>query len=200
MKKILTLTSFFLLLLFCSSTCQGNFGVQPRELSITMNDEFIQGNTLKSIKITNPNDYDINISWYLDHPSSDLIRPNKTLIPDFSWIDLKPQWQIISANSNAIFYIFLNIPENEENLNHNWETWVTFKQEKKQFINIENAVRLYIDTPSEMTTSNNQDSDSLSIRIGDQIKIPLFDIVIVAVIILLLVIGILFIKKKKSKI
>jgi len=200
MKKTLTLTSFFLLLLFCSSTCQGNFGVQPRELSITMNDEFIQGNTLKSIKITNPNDYDINISWYLDHPSSDLIRPNKTLIPDFSWIDLKPQWQIISANSNAIFDIFLNIPENEENLNHNWETWVTFKQEEKQFINIENAVRLYIDTPSEMTTSNDQDSDSLSIRIGDQIKIPLFNIGIVAVIILLLVICILFIKKKKSKI
>lgn len=199
MKKTLMLVSIFLLLFFCSSTCQGNFGVQPRELSITMINEFIQGNTLKTIKIINNDDYDINISWYLDHPSSDLIRPNKTLIPNFLWIDLIPQWQLIPPNSNAIFYIYLNIPEETENLNKHWETWIVFKQEEKQFFNIENALRLYIDTPTEIITINDQDSDSFSIAIGDQINIQLFDIAMIAFIITLLIIGILVIKKNKSK-
>ena len=84
MKKTLTLTSIFFLLLFFSSTCQGNFDVQPRELSIAMNDGFIQGNTLKSITVINNNNYNNNISWYPDHPDPSLIRPNKTFIPNLS--------------------------------------------------------------------------------------------------------------------
>lgn len=199
MKKTLILTLTFLLFLTSISICKGNFGVHPRELSITMGNEFVKGNTLRYITLQNGNNYDINISWYIDHPvpTSDM-RPNKTFIPDLSWIDVKPQWQIIPPGSSAAFYIYLDIPENEENLNQHWETWITFKREKKQFINIENAVRLYIDTPTELITNDDQGSDFLSIVTGDQTKIHLIDFIIVAVIIILIIIGFLVIRKKKS--
>lgn len=198
-KKTLILTLTSLLFLTSTSICKGDFGVHPRELSITMGNEFLNGNTLRYITVQNGNYYDINISWYIDHPVpiSDM-RPNKTLIPDLSWINVKPQWQIISPNSSTAFYIYLDIPENEENLDQHWETWITFKREKKQFINIENAVRLYINTPIELINNDNQGSDSLSIATGDQINIPLIDFIIAAVIATLIIIGFLLIRKKKS--
>jgi len=199
MKKTLILTLTFLLFLTSTLICKGDFGVHPRELSITMGNEFVKGNSLRYVTVQNGNDYSINISWYIDHPVpiSDM-RPNKTLIPDLSWINVKPQWQIIPPQSSAAFYIYLDIPEKEENLNQHWETWITFKREKKQFINIENTIRLYIDTPTELITNDNQDSDSLSIATEDQINIPLIDFIIVAVIVILIIIGFLVIRKKKS--
>ena len=198
MKKTLILTLTFLLFLTSISICKGDFGVHPRELSITMGNEFVKGNTLRYITLQNGNDYSINISWYLDHPDPPLMRLNKTFIPDLSWIDVKPQWQIIPQGSSAAFYIYLDIPENEENLNQHWETWITFKREKKQFFNIENAVRLYIDTPTELIINDDQGSDSLSIVTGDQTKVPLIDFIIVSVIVILIISGFLVIRKKKS--
>lgn len=198
-SKTLILTVTFLLFLMSIFTCRGDFGVYPRELSITMGNEFVKGNTLRYVIVQNGNDYGINISRYIDHPVpiSDM-RPNKTLIPDLSWINVKPQWQIVPPHSSVAFYIYLDIPEKEENLNQHWETWITFKREKIQFINIENAVRLYIDTPIELITNDDQSSDSLSISTGDQINIPLIDTVIVAIIVTLIGIGFIVIRKKKS--
>jgi len=199
MKKTLILTLTFILFLTSISICKGDFGIHPRELSITMGNEFIRGNSLRYVTVQNGNDYSINISWYIDHPVpiSDM-RPNKTLIPDLSWINVKPQWQIVPPHSSAAFYIYLDIPENKEHLNQHWETWITFKKEKKQFINIENAVRLYIDTPIEIITNDNQGSDSLSIAAGDQINIPLIDFIIATIIVILIIISFLVIRKKKS--
>ena len=154
MKKILALSSLLLLLLIYFPICKANFDVQPRELFITMNNEFIQGNTSKSVTIINSNDESINISWYIDHPTLDLIRENRTLIPSFSWISLEPQWKIIPPNSNAIFYIYLDIPNQQENLNQHWEIWPVFKQEETQFLNWEHTVRLYIDTPNKIPDDN----------------------------------------------
>lgn len=199
MRKTLVLTLTFLLFFTSVSICNGAFSVYPVEQSITMGDEFISGNTSRAITVGNYEDQSINISWYFDHPVpiSD-IRPDKTPIPDLSWIDIEPQLQIISPQSSATFYIHLNIPESKEYLNQHWETWITFKQEKKQFINIEAAIRLYINTPMELITNNDQNSDALSISSGDQNKLTFFDIAIAAVIILiLLTISILFVKKKK---
>ncbi|KYK32623.1 MAG: hypothetical protein AYK22_07235 [Thermoplasmatales archaeon SG8-52-3] len=146
MKKSYLIILFSFLLIFTSS-CLANFNVQPREISIIMNENFIYGNTTKMIIITNNNDENINISWYLDNPTQDLIRENKTLIPSLSWISIEPKWQIIAPFGSARFYIILKIPEEKENFNQHWETWPVFKQEETQFFNWEHAVRLYIDTP-----------------------------------------------------
>jgi hypothetical protein len=197
MKKTIILISLFFFLLFISSIAKSSFGIVPRELSVTMTDEFIQGNTLKSITITNSNNYEINITWYLDHPSSDMIRSNKTTIPDLSWIDVKPKWEAIPTQSNTKFYVYLNIPEEQENLKQKWESWIVFKQHDQQFINIENAVRFYIDTPTEMTIDNNQDSDAQSKAIDNQFKISVLDITVTAIVIALFIISILYLKKKK---
>ena len=197
-KPPLKLTFILLFFLMLLPVCQGTFDVYPRELSITMDNKLIQGNTSKNIRIINNNDVDVNISWYVDHPQPiSMMRSNKTSIPDLSWIDVKPQWQIVTPHSSVKFYIYLGIPQVKENLDQHWETWITFKTLEKQFINIENAVRLYIDTPAEKTTNNNQDSDSVSISIEDQIELPLFDFVFVAIIIILFIISILIIKNKK---
>jgi hypothetical protein len=187
-KKTIFLALILLLLLTFSITCEGTFNVQPRELTITMDNEFINGNTQEKITIINNNNFSTNISWYIEHPNPiSYLRPNKTCMPNLSWIDVKPQWQILSLNGTAEFYIYLNIPENDEHLDQHWETWITFKEEPHEFINIESAVRIYIDTPEGVPICNNNK------------EMPLFYVVLLIVIVIaLLIISILIVKKKKS--
>ena len=154
MKKSFVLLLIFSILLMFNSICKADFSVKPRELSIVMADEFIQGNTSKSLIVTNTIEESINISWYLDHPTQDLIRENKTLIPSLLWISIEPKWQIIKPGNDALFYIYLDIPEKTENLNKHWETWPVFKEEETEFFNWEHAIRLYIDTPEIIPNDN----------------------------------------------
>jgi len=149
-KKILLtilLTSMILIIL---PECKGSFDVQPRELFISMDKEFINGNTSEILKVINTGDSEINISWYLDNPSSDLIRQNRTIIPNLSWIDLEPKWETIQPYGSVEFFIHLNIPEDKNYLDQHWEIWITFKEEETGFIKFEHAVRFYIDTPKNL--------------------------------------------------
>lgn len=196
--SILTLTFF---LFFTSiSVCKGTFSVSPRELSITMIDKFVVGNTSGAITVGNEEDVSINISWYIDHPEPiDSIRPNRTKIPDLSWIDVEPKWQIISPNGIAKFYVYLNVPEDQEYLDQHWESWITFRQEKKSFINLEAAVRLYIDTPLELLIDNNDqdDNDVKSISVGENVMVPFIYVIIAISLILAIFVSIRYVKKKK---
>ena len=128
MKKTLVLSIILSLILFLSMVGKSTINFDPLELQITMENEFIQGNTSKDITITNNNDYSINATWYLEHPNPDsYLRPNRTLIPDLSWVDVEPKWMVIPPSGIARFYILLDIPENKELLDQQWETWVTFQ-------------------------------------------------------------------------
>jgi len=193
MKKSYLIILFSFLLIFTSS-CLANFNVQPREISIIMNENFIYGNTTKMIIITNNNDENINISWYLDNPTQDLIRENKTLIPSLSWISIEPKWQIIAPFGSARFYIILKIPEEKENFNQHWETWPVFKQEETQFFNWEHAVRLYIDTPEKFPNELSKEKDIFSILNENSI---IYSVIVICVIIVFSVF-IVKIKNKKS--
>jgi len=188
MGKTFALLLIFSIFLLCFPICKGNFSVQPREIFITMKDKLIHGNTSKSVIITNNLEESINISWYLDHPTPDLIRENKTPIPSLSWISIKPQWQIIPANSNAIFFIYLNIPEEKENFNQHWESWPVFKQEETQLFNWEHAVRLYIDTPVIFPTENDKNQNLFSVVTENSVIIFTIVIVCIAVVISLFII------------
>lgn len=197
MRKYFVFIFFFLILIKCSTTCQSGFDIYPREITIKMDEEFIHGNTSRNITIINVDDSRINITWYLDHPDPiSWIRPNRSLIPSLNWIDLNPKFQLIKANGNAKFDIFLNIPEIEENSKKQWETWIVFKEEENKFINYEATVRLLIDTPTEINANNN---DFFSINIGDKIRIPVFDAIIFILIILLISFCLYFVKRKRKK-
>ncbi|MBU0498054.1 MAG: hypothetical protein KKC68_07720 [Candidatus Thermoplasmatota archaeon] len=158
MKKTLPIISLLLITLISLPICSANITVHPRELSITMTNDFIHGNTSKTIEVQNHDNYNINISWYLEHPNPpSWIRPNKTTIPNLSWIDVKPRWITASPMDTVSFYIHLNVSENEENLNQQWETWITFYQETSEgLFNQEYAVRMYIDTPLLASGNNTQ--------------------------------------------
>lgn len=201
MKKTVVLITITLYLLILNPICKGNLIVQPREISIIMDNEFMHGSTSKKITITNNNDYSTNISWYLEHPNPiTWMRPNKTFIPSLSWIDLDPKHFIIPPNDSVSFYIYLDIPENKEHLKQHWETWITFKEKYKESIfNHEHAVRMYIDTPSGVTNSNNYSQNESSIQRKDHTNTPPLVIVISVVFaIILLALGGLIFKKKKS--
>jgi hypothetical protein len=199
MRKPIVLIIFFLILLKFSTICQAGFDLYPRELTIKMNDEFIQGNTSKNITIINVDNNSINITWYLDHPNPiSWIRPNRSLIPNLKWIDIRPKYQIIPSRGNAKFDIYLNIPTNAENLKKQWETWIVFKEEENKFINFESTVRLLIDTPLKIK-NNDKEQDFLSINIGDKIKIPITDLFLTILVITLILIGLYVIKKRRSK-
>ena len=195
MKTTIPLTILFFLFLSCLNPCKAGFNVDPRELTISM-EEFIHGDSTKDIQVINSNDYEINISWYISHPEPlDLIRPNKTTVPDLSWIDVKPKWKILPPNTNSAFSIYLDIPEQKENLNQNWEVWITFREQGNQFINIENAVRVYIDTPTDESAIKNDSADD---QTQNQVDTNMIIIGIIIIIVFLLLIT-LFLKIKKKK-
>ena len=177
-----------------TSNCKGNFSVTPIEQSIKMNDEFIQGNTTKKIIISNNIEDSINISWYVDNPTLDLIRENKTLIPSLSWISIEPRWKIIPPNSSSDFYIYLDIPQDKNNYNKHWETWLVFKQEKIQFFNWEHAVRLYIDTPEDYPNNDNKDNDLFSFFSENSLILIIFVVIIISLVIIFY-----FVKFKNEK-
>ena len=181
--------------------CKGDFFLQPREMSIIMDNKFIHGNTSKKIMITNNNNYSTNISWYLEHPNPiSWMRPNKTFIPSLSYVNLNPKWYIIPPKDSISFYVYLDIPKIEEHLKQHWETWVTFKEEnQKSIFNQQHAIRLYIDTPVDLINSNNCSINESSIQRKDYINVTLLVIVISIVFtILLLALVSLTFKKKKS--
>jgi len=177
MKKSYVIFLLFSILLICSSNCKGNFSVTPRELSIKMEDYFISGNSSKKIIVTNQIEESINISWYLDNPSQDLIRENKTLIPSLTWISIEPEWKTIPPNGNTFFYIYIDIPEDKDNYNQHWELWPVFKQEETEFFNWEHAVRLYIDTPEIVPDDEKKEQNLFSI-FSENILIIFFFVII----------------------
>lgn len=198
MKKTIVMALIILISLILPCSCKGALSVHPLELWITMDDEFINGNTSKIIMVKNNDDFSVNFTWYIDHPLPDSIRVNKTVIPSLSWVVIEPKWHIARPGDTVSFYIHLDIPESENNLNQHWEIWPTFKQNKSQGVfGFEQSVRLYIDTPVEAKIENNQDHDTFSIKIGDQIRLSVFDLAVIIIIITLLAIGILVLKKKK---
>ena len=202
MKRLSILISIILLSLIFASTCKGHVIVQPPEISIKMDNEFIHGDTSKKITVTNNNNYSINMTWYVENPNPiSWMRPNRTCMPNLSWIDLKPRYNIITPHNSTKFYIYLSIPEGSEYLNQHWETWITFKQGTREsgggLFNQEYAIRTYVDTPKKVEISNNQNHDLFSITIGDQIKISASDIIILAAIATTLAIVYIAIRNKK---
>jgi hypothetical protein len=187
MRKSNYLLFIFFIFLICFPICKASFLVFPRELSITMDNEFISGNTSKRVLISNNIDEILNVSWYLDNPTLDLIRENRTFIPFLSWINIEPEWQVIQPNGNAYFYIYLDIPNNPQNMNQHWEVWPTFKEDNTQTFNLEHTVRLYIDTPAEI-----KNDDRLNI-------FSIENLVIILIIIIAVVIILFFIRKKNYK-
>jgi len=155
MKKMILSILMVSIILIVLPKCKGSFDVQPRELYLSMDGKFINGNTSEILKVINTGDSEINISWYLDDPSPDLIRQNRTTIPDLSWIDLKPKLQLIPQHNSFDFFVYLNIPEDKNYMDKNWEVWITFKEEESGFIKFEHAVRFYIDTPRNIIENNN---------------------------------------------
>jgi hypothetical protein len=153
-----------------------------------MSDEFISGNTSKKITVTNNINESINISWYLDNPTQDLIRENKTIIPDLSWLSIEPKWKIIPPDSEARFFIYLDIPDERESYNKSWEVWPVFRQNASQFFNWEHAVRLYIDTPDKGLNEENKNQDCSYLIIT-----------FILIICIVIVISIFIVKRTKNK-
>jgi hypothetical protein len=186
-------TIFFIIFFFllCSTVSKASISVQPLEISIVMDDDFIHGNTFKKITVINNKADSFNVTWYIEHPNPpSSIRPNRTFIPDLSWIYVEPKWAVIPSKGSEAFYIYLDVPENDELRDQHWEAWVTFKAGKQGDFNFEHAIRVYIDTPGKIIDADDQDHDTFSIVIGDQLNIPLVDIAIAAgIVIVLLLIG-----------
>ena len=159
MKKKFILTFIIIFILTFSYNSKGTMDIEPRELLIDLDKDFLNGNTSKKIVLTNNEQYSVNFTWYLDDPDSSLIRENRTFIPDLSWVDLQPNWQVVEPGESTFFYIYLDIPKNDNHLSEKWEVWATFRQNSSEsMFNWEHAVRIYIDIPDEFSYSLNFDS------------------------------------------
>lgn len=152
MEKTTLIILLSITILLNTQLSSANITVSPAELTINIDDIQIDGNTTKKITVTNKNNYTFNVTWYLEHPNPEnWIRPNKTRILNLSWIKVTPNYRNIPPNEKTTFFIYLKIPYDPSIKNKHWETWLTFKQGKQKqntdFINYENAVRIYTDIP-----------------------------------------------------
>ncbi len=164
----------FIFSLLSSAACAG-ISVSPLELTIAMDDQFIVGNTGKTITVFNTDNQEFNVTWYIENPTpASYLRANKTFMPNLSWVDVEPQWIVLPPNGKGTFTIFTAIPERTELYHQHWEVWVTFKAGIQGMFAFEHAVRVYIDTPVSPTTD-----DSL-VAITDIIAIPFALLALVA--------------------
>ncbi|GEM_PF-1074010 len=168
-----------------------NVPIEPYEIWITMDQEFIKGNTTKEITITNDKDKKINFTWYIENPSPASKRQNRTNITSLSWVDIEPKWYNTSPGDIAHFYIYLNMPETQENLNQSWEVWATFRLGSTGFVNWVHSIRVYIDTPKELDNNNKNQTEN---KIFDQ---NIF-IALIMITVLITITAIFFYKKKKT--
>jgi hypothetical protein len=199
-NTFIVLVIVFILSSFCIEIGRCGISVSPLELSITMDDNLIQGNTSKKITIHINESDSFNVSWYIEHPDPiEWMRENKTKISDLSWVDVDPKWSIVSAYNSSDFYIHLSIPDQIESYGKHWETWVTFtfdNLDSGSIFNQEYAVRVYIDTPS---ISQINDTNCTTCGSAEENQIIQNMIIIGIVIAILMVIGIVALLIKKPK-
>lgn len=147
-------------LVITSTVGQNNFIVKPAELYISMNNNYINGNTSRSIRLTNNQPYNVTVKATVKHPDpSDLMRANRTQINNLTWITIVPNQTIIPANTTKKLYLHLDVPEAKEkqNLNKHWESWVaiTAVSEGEGMFNVGYLIRTFIDTPKTLAASFN---------------------------------------------
>lgn len=197
-KTIIVILFLFSFNLF-SNTVSAGFSVEPIEISIDMKDEISNGNTSRKIVVKNNYDFKQNFSWYIIHPEPvKWMRPDKSKIPDLSWVTLKPEKITIDAYSTGKFYIHLYIPELKDYYDEQWETWIVIKPDEnnQNLFKQEYAVRTYIKTPIQKTENN----DIKSINTEDNTRVIVtffsFSMVLILSIITLIII---FLHKKKTR-
>lgn len=161
MKNTLALVGLILLLLLAlSPISKANVIVSPAEISLTMIDTYIEGNTSKKITVKNHYYHNISVSAWMMHPDiTEWMRPNRTFIENLSWITIEPPQLIISSNSNAYLYIYFNIPNETKNQTYDkhWEIWAALKindasENSSSSLKEGYLVRIYVDTPMQPTT------------------------------------------------
>lgn len=136
------------LFLLCTSVVSASISISPLELTIAMDDQFISGTTGKTMTVYNNGNEEVNVTWYIEHPTPiSYMRPNKTFLPNLSWITVAPQWSVLPPKGKGTFTLFSAIPDRPELYDQHWEVWVTFKSGTKGMFAFEHAVRVYIDTP-----------------------------------------------------
>jgi hypothetical protein len=140
-KKITIILPVLFIILLFSINAEASFSV-PSEIKIKTDNSL---KSYKKITITNPNDNTINISCFLEKTYKDYLKENRTLLPDFSWIKITPEWQKIEPNQKEFFEIAVDIPPDEENFYQKWQVWLTFKSEGGTF-SVEHSSNLLIDT------------------------------------------------------
>ena len=206
MKKIIIFVVISIFFLQNINLASASISISPHEVSIKLDDLSTQANTTKKITVENKNKFSFNATWYIEHPLTSKIRENKTFIPNLTFIDVEPKWMIIPVNETGDFYIYTDIPKKEKYLKKNWEVWITFKKGTKEhgegFLNLEQAIRVYIETPSSFQDSNNdlkdQNEEFYGISRDDSIVFQIGGLVFLLVVITISFTIIFYYKKKKK--
>jgi len=156
MKKIVVLLAIASLILLFIPSCGANVSVTPTEIYLTIDDEYIEGNTSKKITVVNNYYHDVSVGTWMEHPDIiEWMRANRTLIENISWITIEPSQAIIPSNSSASFYIQFNIPNETKNQTYDkhWEIWAAVKISSASE-NVSSSfkegylVRVYVDAPT----------------------------------------------------
>lgn len=161
-KHLLTIFSFFLIIILFIPCCIANVSVSPTNLSVIMEDDIIEGNTTKKITVTNKNSYNISVRAWMIHPDViEWIRPNRTLIDNISWITIKPEKTIIPSYSTSSFYIYISIPNEFKNqiYDKKWEIWAALEVssvagEQSNLFTEGYLVRVYVDALKSPSNSS----------------------------------------------
>jgi hypothetical protein len=149
---VLTLLGFTIT--FFSTSTKAGIAIWPGKLSIDMHEGFPDENIEYEFKVTNKNNFDINVTTIIKHPIETQFDENYTYIPNLNWIKTYPEKISLNPYEFGYFTVSIDIPESERAnyYNEQWEVIIRFKAEnpvKEGSINIQifPEAKLFINTP-----------------------------------------------------
>lgn len=160
MRKKIMLFMFFVLLanilIFIPASVEG-LSAAPAKLIIKMPEGYPEGEIDYRITVHNPSSHGINVSARIANPSPDKKTENYSYIPDLSWVKTVPEIMYIPADSSRELGLSMDIPDTEKPLHYNerWEVWTIISEiqdqpsSKNTMIQVELAIKLFINTPSQ---------------------------------------------------
>ena len=128
--KILFLISLFLLtsilILSSSSVMSGGISIWPGKLTITMPEDFPEGEIRYEIEVNNLNSYDINVSAEAENPPQYRLEEDYAFMPNLSWVSIAPEILHIPAYETRFLEVIITIPDDEKPLHYDerWEVRV----------------------------------------------------------------------------
>ena len=137
--------ALLLAIILCPFTVQAqDFGVSPSE--VRMDNISPDKEASFDLIIRNKDDAEHTFILSTCDPDESQRRPGRAKLPDDSWIHFSSQQKDVLANSQTNVKVTVNIPQDSDWVNKDWEIWLSVTPESTGLLVVNYYIRLLIST------------------------------------------------------